>query len=265
MKHIIIVNLYYGYDEFLAERYKGKVEIMSGLMQFYLEENSDDLKELMRYIEIKKSKYSLSHGLYLEKDEKQKIPYYNVLPVTPKRMKDSRGYGVRFSFGCEVCGYHAVQLDLACFRTKYAKGYDFFKVDPLLIISKKMKEALENIGATGYELREVMDDKTKEITPDFFQLVITSYLPPSDKRWIDKLRICRKCERESLRFMGPPGYKLEDFKDKKDFYFTSERTFFSSIYLIPIPYIIVSRRILELLRDCELEFVRAVYFEELCR
>ena len=65
--------------------------------------------------------------------------------------------------------------------------------------------------------------------------------------------------------MGPPGYKLDDFKDKKDFYFTSERTFSSSNYLIPIPYIIVSRRIPELLRGCELEFVRDVYIEELCR
>ncbi len=205
------------------------------------------------------------HKLHPEDDEEEKIPYYNVFPGTPKRMKDSRGYGVRFFFECETCCYNTVQLDPACFRTKYAKGYDFFEVDPVLIISKKMKEALENIGATGYELREVIDDKTREITPDFFQLVITSYLPPSDKRWTAKLGICRKCERESLRFMGPPGYKLDDFKDKKDFYFTSERTFSSSNYLIPIPYIIVSRRIPELLRGCELEFVRDVYIEELCR
>lgn len=232
-----------------------------------VETNSADLKELTDYVTKRRLFYTIS-GEFIEynEEEKEKLTYFEIIPTKPEKLDWScEEYGTQFIFEkCEKCRAGAVQLNEVRFPVKRVLEYDFFRLPPALIVSKPLKEDIELLNAVGCEFREIVDTKTNKVDPRFYQLVIDTYLPPASGKisadWRDR---CRTCKRDSVRFEGTTKYKLSDFSEGKDFYYSTESRYVKNCMKFRDHTVIMSKRIKELLAKHHALVYRQIYIEGL--
>lgn len=254
-------------EEFLKKRFKkDDIEIIIwslGDISIELYEDTKDFEDLMYGLKAAEIPFKQMRRRVFTKEEEQKVPYFRIIPPIHRDLLEAKRFGTEFGPPeCPVCYQGSQQLNPAHLRIKRALKYDFFRMTPLVIISAEIKDKLEEIEASGYELEEVIDDKTKEADPRFYQLLIPSVLPSADGHGYRVIDCCRKCGSRSIVIPGMPAYQLSDFSEQKDFYLMSEMVWNNRLNLPPERELIVSRRVKDILAEYDCSYT-PLFFEEM--
>lgn len=159
---------------------------------------------------------------------------------------------------CCKCGRGRNQESPLFLPNSKIKKYDICTMEPEIVISSKMEKLLCEAEATGYDLREVFNSKTKTME-SFKQLIATNILPPMRPDTGAVFETCPSCgERYIKSIYNEITYDYVCLKNGKDFNYTAELYSLRTVKIVPGRMLIVSNKIIQL---CYENNVKGIVFE----
>ncbi|MBQ6700824.1 MAG: hypothetical protein IJM98_09230 [Oscillospiraceae bacterium] len=220
----------------IYERYKSKIpttlpkyEYNGGSLNIPFEENSQELFEAIEIIKEKGYTPRLfSEAYYTKKEIEDKVGYFELSPSYPTELEGTteKSYGTVLDGGCPCCGVGNVAVGDVLIDRKLMKKCKIGCLIPDYVVSKEVKEIIENNGLTGVTFeKKVKDFKNREMD-DFYVMNIKNILPPMSKTtWLNEQELedgCKICGYRTTYLESDIQYESEKLDNAFDFNLTKE-------------------------------------------
>ncbi len=230
IKHPFYENFYNTYKNFsLASKLSKSKQYVDSELRFPFYENSEELTNALLFANSHKMKYILFTDTYYSKTEIEKeIKYFRLYPSYPTELEGTteKSYGTILEGGCSCCGVGDKSFGDVLIDRKLMKKCKIGCLIPDYVVSKEVKEIIENNGLTGVTFeKRVKDYKGREMD-DFYVMNIENILPPMIKTvGIQEYELAKKCDvcgYRTVYLRSDMRYKKESFKTNFDFNLTQE-------------------------------------------
>lgn len=184
--------------------------------------------KLMDLIEKNNIKYTFSEGREYTKKEINDAAFLEIGIVYPweNDLHNAEYYGTKYSYEnkCTICGMGKTQISELIIDTKKIKKGDIIRINPEMMISKRLHDMIIDNGLKGCEFGPVRDYKGRD-DEIYYQLKINNILSPMDnqtKMHVEDSRYCYECKRNGMYQDSEIIYKSSDIESAKDFNLSEE-------------------------------------------
>ncbi len=183
---------------------------------------------IMEFIKKYKFHTRLYEVYYCSKKEKEKGEYFEMWIPSALELEgtDAAYYGTRYNSDCETCNIGGTPVGDVLVDRKFIKKYSIASLKPDIIVSKKVKELIEENNFTGVSFNHVVKDYKGREIPEYYCMTINNVLPNADKKTIFDVNPpayeCKQCGKVVPYILSPLYYKKSDLSNALDFNLTSE-------------------------------------------
>lgn len=203
-------------------------KFQGGLLTITLKEGSPQIEEAIEVMRKNGLDPELFADVYCTKKELDNdVKFFAMTPKYPTELEGTYedDYGTKFVDGCPSCGVGSNSIGDIFVDRKLMKKCTFGCLVPDYVVSKEVKEIIENSGLTGVTFeKRVRDYKGREMD-DFYAVNFESILPPmSEKTWwlTQSNQQCKTCGYCATYIRSNPRYEKEKVSTAKDFNLTYE-------------------------------------------
>ena len=229
---VIIVSISRSQNEILLEKYRQKVPKYfeafcheGRQLCLPLEEGSAELNDALQFISEQGMDTGLFSRVYYTKKEIAQTRYFHFLEQCPLELEGTSAaeYGTKYEGRCFSCDSGGIRIGDVLIDRKFVRNVRFGNLLPELIVSKELKELIEEAELTGITFGPMVKDfKNREIPP-FYVAQIDNVLPAlSESTWLIPGGSCSHCKQETIYLQSDFQYEEEKLANAKDFNLTCE-------------------------------------------
>lgn len=201
----------------------------SGNLNISLEHDNNDIMFIENFCKKKRIEYRLIKKWNYSQEEIDTIPFFQLNSECISGLKSVDKYGTQYSNKetCSLCGIGSIIASpIIMPKGKLKKDISLISLQhsKIWIISSEVAKLID--GFSGFYLKHVVDSRSKEIIPDYHQLIIDSSLPRMSpltnfSDWAGNKKCI--CNRWGWTLYEDIYYEQQTLVDAKDFNLTLER------------------------------------------